>query len=391
MNFIKTYKYPLSISLALISVFFIFQNGTCSQTATTAASSSTTSSTSNKSTNTSTTLYVSLSKTSTTPGGTVVYTASGGTAPYYFTVLSGGGTFPSSTSGVYVAPNYGSTVTVGIQDSAGQSITSSALTVSAATLAITPTSSSVALNGTLQYSASGGTPPYTFYRVGSVGSINASSGLYTAGSISGTIQIEVVDSLSNTTLTSLTVGSGGSGGGTPPTTPFTASGLTVTVDHYFAVTYSNPSGSNYPTLTLFGTDPSYSAGANCRPLVNAVPCVQAISLTNFYNTNPYEFSYRGIISTSGRGGSGNILYCIDPSDTTKAYVALSNGPNFSMVARQFLSPGLVMFQGAVASTALMLLDKQTGESNYTSSVTGAYSVHTDCKDVGDATIQVQAW
>jgi hypothetical protein len=70
-------------------------------------------------------------------------------------------------------------------------------------LAISPSSSTVSSNGTIQFSASGGVPPYTFSILSGVGSIN-SSGLYTAPATPGTTYILVTDKQGSTAKATVT-------------------------------------------------------------------------------------------------------------------------------------------------------------------------------------------
>lgn len=73
-----------------------------------------------------------------------------------------------------------------------------------AKLAISPSSTTVSSNGTVQFSASGGVPPYTFSIISGVGTINASSGLYTAPAVPGTTYILVTDNQGSTARATVT-------------------------------------------------------------------------------------------------------------------------------------------------------------------------------------------
>lgn len=197
-QFLKNFKYPLSISLSLIAIFFIFQNGTCSQSSMSGDTSSA-STGSNNSSSSNNTLSITVSASTVAAGGTVTFTASGGTAPYYYSAVSGGGSFASATSGVFIAPSYASTCVVRVTDSTGSNYQTSSVTVgtSASGVYLTPATATVQTNGTVQFSAGGGTAPYTYLALGSLGSFrSSSSGVFTAGSVTGTMQIQAVDALS---------------------------------------------------------------------------------------------------------------------------------------------------------------------------------------------------
>ena len=377
--------------MALIAVFFVFQNGTCSQQAVTSTNSASTGTTTI--TGTTTTLALTASSSSVALGGTLTFTASGGTSPYTYAVLTGGGTFSNSSSGVYTAPNYTTTAIIGVTDANGAT-QSTSITVgsSSSGITLTPQNSSVAASGTVQFTATGGTAPYTYYALGSLGTFSSSvNGLFQAGTTSGTMEVEVVDSLSLTQMTNITVtGGSASSSPTPPPTVLSTS-FSVPVDQYFAVTYTYSASTSYPYLVVFGTSPAYGAGANCNPVANAAPCVNSIPLSNWVSTVT-TYSYRGIISFTGRNGSSNLEYCINPSDPTKAYIKGISGNGLAVSTRQFLSPGLVLFNGASATTGLVNVDSSSGAGSYSTTVTGQYSVHADCSDLAMSSyIQVQPW
>lgn len=71
-------------------------------------------------------------------------------------------------------------------------------------ITISPTPAEVNQNGTLQFSASGGTGPYVWSKVSGSGAIT-SGGLYTASYKSGVAVVRVVDSLSASATIQLTI------------------------------------------------------------------------------------------------------------------------------------------------------------------------------------------
>ncbi|MDR3608268.1 MAG: hypothetical protein P4M08_12935 [Oligoflexia bacterium] len=163
-------------------------------------------------TSTATTLALSLSPSAQTvsPGSSIQFTASGGTAPYYYSVVSGGGTINSS-NGLYTAPSTPTTnctqnpISISVEDHAG-TVATAQVCVSVSNLTLTAASSSVATSSTLQFTASGGTPPYTYAVASGIGSINSSTGLYTSPGSSGTAQISATDSAGSVSYTTITVG-----------------------------------------------------------------------------------------------------------------------------------------------------------------------------------------
>ncbi len=71
-------------------------------------------------------------------------------------------------------------------------------------LAISPASTTVPPNGSITFSASGGEPPYTFSVLSGVGSINSSSGVYTAPATPATTIIQVADKQGSTATATVT-------------------------------------------------------------------------------------------------------------------------------------------------------------------------------------------
>jgi hypothetical protein len=126
-------------------------------------------------------------------GSKVSFTASGGVSPYTYAVASGPGTV--NNNGEYTANASGSAV-VRVKDATG-STSDAAISVSATgALFLSPAAPIVGFGGTILFVASGGTAPYT-YSLGATASspsLNASTGLYTAGFSVGTDRVIVTDS-----------------------------------------------------------------------------------------------------------------------------------------------------------------------------------------------------
>ncbi|MGO9310237.1 MAG: hypothetical protein ACLQDL_14605 [Spirochaetia bacterium] len=138
-------------------------------------------------------------------GGGCQFTATGGTPPYTFGWTGVGSVNPAT--GVYAAPLFvpgGATVTV--TDSAAGTA-SAAVTVLnlPAMLAISPPSTSVPINGSATFTATGGAGGYQFFLVSGVGSINLLSGQYTAPATAGSAVVQVKNSASATANAAITV------------------------------------------------------------------------------------------------------------------------------------------------------------------------------------------
>ncbi len=147
-------------------------------------------------------LLISPSTRTITTANSYTFVASGGVSPYTYTKQSGTGSI-NATTGVYSSASTGSAVIL-VTDSLGNTATSS-VTVNAA-LAISPASTTITITNSTTFSATGGLAPYVYsISSGGVGSINASSGVYTAPSSAGSASVVVTDSLGNTSTSSVTV------------------------------------------------------------------------------------------------------------------------------------------------------------------------------------------
>ena len=134
---------------------------------------------------------------------TVNFSAAGGIGPYSYIVLSGLGTVNAST-GVYTASSSAGAATVRVTDSLGAT-SDAAITVDPA-LAISPSTLQIlSVNDTITYTAIDGVPPYTFSIISGTGTIDSSTGAYTAPAISGSATIQLADSYGNTVTAPITI------------------------------------------------------------------------------------------------------------------------------------------------------------------------------------------
>jgi subtilisin family serine protease len=122
-------------------------------------------------------------------GATVLFSASGGVAPYNWSSSNPAVAGINATTGLLTALNPGTTV-VTATDALGNSAVTSTITVVG--VSISPATAQLVVGDVLQFSAGGGTPPYSWGSSNpAVASINA-TGLLTALS-AGTVSVTVLD------------------------------------------------------------------------------------------------------------------------------------------------------------------------------------------------------
>ncbi|MBL7715265.1 MAG: hypothetical protein JNL01_07320 [Bdellovibrionales bacterium] len=138
-----------------------------------------------------------------TAGNQLQALVAGGSEPYTLSKTSGRGTFNPAT-GIYeaemdviraVPTDQGEFVTLQVVDSLGATATMNIVIVE--TIAFTTPTISVGQGMTHAFGATGGIPPYAFSISSGLGSVNASTGFYTAPAVAGTAVIRVRDSETN--------------------------------------------------------------------------------------------------------------------------------------------------------------------------------------------------
>ena len=139
----------------------------------------------------------------------VTFIATGGNSPYNFTIESGGGTIANlgGGKGEYTAPSAPDAVTVRVTDSSSSfveaSVTVNALPVP---LGISPSSITMEIGSSLQFSAYGGDGSYTYSIVPpGTGTIGGGSGIYNAPGVPDTLTVRVTDGASATADAAVTV------------------------------------------------------------------------------------------------------------------------------------------------------------------------------------------
>lgn len=211
-------------------------------------------------------LAISPGATAVEVGHQTTFSASGGVAPYAYSVLvlagSAGGTIVTA-SGVYTAPLVSGTDTVRVTDASGETSDAPVIVAPAPTLTISPSSLTIGVGNTYQFAASGGVGPYVFSKYSGAGSITA-SGLYQAPASQSNDFITVTDRAGATSTAPVAVKSGTtltiapSTESVPEGATFTFTAYGGTVPYLFSVT-GNSISSDYGSIG--SNSGTYTAGS----------------------------------------------------------------------------------------------------------------------------------
>lgn len=150
-------------------------------------------------------IQISISPTSSTinQGDTITYTGTGGIAPYSFTIVAGDGAINSST-GLYDSSGVSSgSAVIQIRDSSANTAFA-AITINPS-LIISPQIQTISFGEQISFTATGGDLPYTYSILTGAGSVNASTGLFSGPSATGSTVVRVTDSSNNSVDSIVTI------------------------------------------------------------------------------------------------------------------------------------------------------------------------------------------
>ncbi|HUP57221.1 MAG TPA: hypothetical protein VM598_07190 [Bdellovibrionota bacterium] len=297
----------------------------------------------------------------------ITFTPSGGTAPYGFSIVSGGGTLAGTT---FTAPDNPGTTVLLVTDAAGMSVTATLSIQAAVALTLSPTSANMLTGANRTFTAAGGIPPYSYYVSSGGGSFNGNR--YTAGWAPGTAQVAVIDSRGTIATANVSIQASYQTGHLSRSFP-------LRVDHYTAFSYDGRAST--PNFTFWGHGPNSGPDDVARNCDTRIPnlCGYTVYLSNLA-TFPVGVSYRGSIDMTGRSGERQELsFCIPPGETTVAYIRWDVGAGFT-AWRNFTSSGKVLFGGRSALTAFQTTDNSSGTGTTNVVFDGYYSGDLDCLD-----------
>jgi hypothetical protein len=226
-------------------------------------------------------------------GNFYTFTTSGGLAPLTWTLStdSTGGSIPSA--GLYIAGLTPGTDVITVSDALGEAVTAT-ITVNPR-LFISPYGSSVVVGGAVQFTTGGGSPPVTWSLKtnNSGGSIDPSTGIYTAGTTAATDTVKAVDTQGN--LSTAPVHAVGVLGITP-TTAQTVVG--------YGVTFSTTGGTSPYNWGLSTNQTGGSVDSSGNYTAGSTPGTDIVQVTD------------GSGQSASASVSANAALTIAPSSTT---------------------------------------------------------------------------
>jgi trimeric autotransporter adhesin len=294
-----------------------------------------------------------------------VFTATGGTSPYSYSLFSGSGAVLALTGNYTAAASAGSAV-VRVTDSLGQF--ADAVVTIHNDLQISPLAPGLALGGTQSFTSSGGVPPVVFSIVSGLGSINSSSGFFTSAA-AGLTTVRVTDSQGHTAETTLNVFSGlgisptsatvsvgsttvfsAAGGQSPYTYSVVSGGGSVV-----AATGAYTASASVGTAVIRATDALGSTVDANVSVINAAPVLSVLAdqTTNEDSALPFGFNITD---------SDSLLNCTTSMTATSSNVSL-------------LPVSGIVFSGTAPNCTATLTPaaNQSGSSTVTLTVTDGVS------------------
>lgn len=249
------------------------------------------------------------------------FSAAGGTSPYTYSVVTGGG--GSFSGAVYTAPASAGTYTVKVTDAT--SATSNATVTVNAALAISPNSKTLAVNDTFSFGATGGVSPYT-YSVVTGGGGSFSGTTYTAPSATGTYTVRVTDSLNNTSNGTVTINAALA---IAPTAISIITGETTNFGGSGGVpSYTFSSTAGY----VNSSTGAYTVPLNISPIADTVTVTDSVSNSIGTSVNVRAFQTKDAFSYSG-GNPVSTSTAVDSSGNIYSVGYGASGANHWLVRK----------------------------------------------------------
>lgn len=334
-------------------------------------------------------LSLSLNQTST-------FSITGGVGEVQYSVVSGGGAIDAST-GFFTAPGLASTIIIRATDSLGN--TSDATVSVFAGLGLTPNPATVSVNSSTTFSVAGGAPPYNFSLVSGVGSINPSTGIYSAPATTGSAVVRVTDALGQTVDAPVTVqnlapsisniADDTINEDTPASINFTISDADSTLSCTSSVTATSSNTALLPvsSIVFSGTAP------NCSAVLTPVAQASGASNVQFTVTDGVSTASSSFIHTVQAVNDAPVMSGIATQSTNEdtpvvvnftindvdSSLNCSSSTSASTSNASLVSVSSIVFSGTAPNCAATItpLANQNGAVNLTFRVTDAGGLYHD--------------
>lgn len=231
--------------------------------------------------------------------------AYGGTAPYTYRLISGGG---SLSGNVYQAPSYETIAKLQAVDAQGYEATAFVTVKYYTPVVVTPKETRLYPGETVTVSASGGTGQYNFVLAYGEGSLNGNT--YTAPASATVAQVRVTDTIGGSALATIRV----------EAKTLLSKSASFRVDDSAMMTFNLPTRTDrLAAIVIGGAGPDRTFGKNVpnaqgnATSMGAAPASAALTLDNLDRAD--RTPYVGKLTVTGRSGSSSFSFCVNPGES----------------------------------------------------------------------------
>ncbi len=239
-----------------------------------------------------------------TKNQTLTFSATGGTEPFSWSVDNSTLGSIDSATGVFTAGNNAGSIKVTATDSNGSTGTAT-VTISNKTLTVIPTTAQVGKTETQEFTVTGQTDP-VFWSITNtaLGSIDVTTGIFTAGVTLGTTTVTVLDADGDTATSSVTVISN-----TIIVTPVSVGPFTAAGTQAFTATTNGEAGTY--TWTISGQTGDYDGAA----VTVAATATVGTTLTFAQPSSDEGNQTLTVTATDGNGDTGTATVSLTAATT----------------------------------------------------------------------------
>ncbi len=303
--------------------------------------------------------------------GSTTLTASGGTAPYSYSLVSGGG---SLNGNVYQAPAYATTAKLQVIDAQGYVGIAYVNVAYYAPVVITPEQTRLYPGETLTLSASGGSGQYSYALISGSGSLNGTT--YIASATATVAKVQVTDTFGKSAVATVRV----------ETKTLLSKAATFRVDDSAMLTFNLPTRTDrLASIVIGGAGPDRVFGKNVSQgsatSMGAAPASAALALDNLDRAD--RSPYVGKLVITGRSGSSSMSFCVNPGESILRMQHLASDFWFEVDQRSVNYGAYAVSTSAGTSVEglwILSLDKAGGAGNASIQVTEGAHDHSisDC-------------